>query len=92
MRIPPLEVKLNHTKCCYIANNCGGAVRFKNGEEMNCVEETTYLGDSITKQVDPRHEIRKRISATMAVLTKIDVFWLKANCNKKWKMLVYKQP
>ena len=64
-------------------------MRFKNGEQMKCAEETTYLGASITKPVDPKHEIRKRISATMAVLRKTDVFWLKANCNKKWKMLVY---
>ena len=60
-------------------------MRFKNGEQMKCAEETTYLGASITKPVDRQHEIRKRISATMAVLKKLDVFWLKANCNKKWE-------
>ena len=84
-----LHLKLNHTKCCYIAYNCGGAVRFKSGEKMKHAVETTYLGASITKTVDPKHEIRKRISATMAVLEKLDVFWLKANCSKTWKMLVY---
>ena len=84
-----LHLKLNHTKCCYIAYNCGGALRFKSGEKMKNAVETTYLGASITKTVDPKHEIRKRISATMAVLKKLDVFWLKANCSKKWKMLVY---
>ena len=60
---------------------------FKNGEKMKCAEETAYLGASIT--MHPKHEIRKRISATMVVLKKLDVLWLKANCNKKWKMLVY---
>ena len=83
-----LHLKLNHTKCCYIAYNCGGAVRFKKGEKMKC-EETTYPGASITKPMDPRHEIRKRISATMAGLKKLDVFWFNANCNKKSKMLAY---
>ena len=39
--------------------------------------------------MDPKHEIRKRISATMAVLKQLDVFWLKASCSKEWKMLVY---
>ena len=84
-----LHLKLNHSKCCYIAYNCHGVLRFRNGERMKCAEETTYLGASITKIVDPKNEIRKRISATMAVLKKLDIFWLRANCNKKWKLLVY---
>ena len=56
---------------------------------MKCVPETTYLGASVSKRVDPRQEIRRRISATMVILKKLDIFWLKTNCNKKWKLLVY---
>ena len=53
------------------------------------VQETTYLGASVSKRVDPRQEIRKRISATMVTLKKLDIFWLKTNCSQKWKLLVY---
>ena len=56
---------------------------------MKCAEETNCLGASITKIVDLKNKIRKRISAAMAVLKKLDIFWLRANCNKKWNLLVY---
>ena len=56
---------------------------------MKHVQETTYLGASVSKRVDPRQEIRKRISATMVTLKKLDIFWLKTNCSQKWKLLVY---
>ena len=42
---------------------------------MTCAEETTYRGTSMTKIVDPKNEIRKRISATTAVLKKLDIFF-----------------
>ena len=84
-----LHLKLNQAKCCYIAYNCRGTIRFKNGEKMKCTEEATYLGASVTERAEPRHEIRKRISVTMALLHKLDVFWLKTNCSKRWKLLVF---
>ena len=56
---------------------------------MTSTDEAKYLGASITQTINPRHEIRKRISATMIVLKKLDTFWLKSQCSKKWKLLVY---
>ena len=38
---------------------------------------------------DPNGEIRKRISETMGTLKRLDIFWLKGECNKRWKRLVY---
>ena len=38
-----LELNLNRSKCCYIAYNCQGQIRFQNGEPMKSSEETTYL-------------------------------------------------
>lgn len=38
-----LELNLNKSKCCYIAYNCQGQIRFQNGEPMKSSEETTYL-------------------------------------------------
>ena len=84
-----LELNLNRSKCCYIAYNCQGQIRFQNGEAMKSSEETTYLGASVTQHIDPKHEIRKRISATMAILKKLDIFWIKTHCSKKWKLLVF---
>ena len=84
-----LDLSLNHSKCCYIAYNCQGQVFFKNGDRMTSTDEAKYLGASITQTINPRHEIRKRISATMIVLKKLDTFWLKSQCSKKWKLLVY---
>ena len=55
---------------------------------MPKVNEATYLGACITAKVNPRTEIRKRISQTMPTLKKLDVFWNKAKCNKQWKILV----
>ena len=63
---------------------------FSNGDRMTSTDEAKYLGASITQTINPRHEIRKRISATMVVLKKLDVFWLKSQCSKQiWKLLVY---
>ena len=56
---------------------------------MTSTDEAKYLGALITRTIIPRDEIRKRISATMVVLKKLDVFWLKNQCSKKWKLLVY---
>ncbi len=52
------------------------------------MKQNTYIGASITQTINPKHEIRKRISAAMAILKKLDIFWLKTQCSKKWKLLV----
>ena len=56
---------------------------------MKASDEVKYLGISVTQKIDPKHEIRKQISATMAVLKKLDIFWSKTRCGKRWKLLVY---
>ena len=48
-----------------------------------------HIFGGIRERAEPRHEIRKRISATMALLQKLDVFWLKTNCSRRWKLLVF---
>ena len=78
-----LQLNLNKDKCSFIAFNCHDTIQFSDGERMKSVEEATYLGMSVTSNHDPRHEIRKRISATMPVLKKLDIFWLKAQCSRK---------
>jgi hypothetical protein len=56
---------------------------------MPTTENTKYLGVNINKKIDPKHEIKARISATMPTLKKLDIFWRKTNCSTKWKLIVY---
>ena len=51
--------------------------------------EATYLGATITAAVGPKREIRKRITAAMGIHKRLDTYWLKAQCNRKWKLLVH---
>ena len=83
-----LHLKLKRNKCSYLAFNGHGTLRFANGQPMTC-SEVLYLGVKVTKKMDPKHEIRSGISATMAILKRLDLFWLKTKCCKKWKLLVY---
>ena len=61
---------------------------FKDGNPMKRVEDAVYLGASITREIEPRLEIRRRISMTMPVLKKLDIFWNKTKCCKAWKIQV----
>ena len=63
-----LDLNLNKSKCCCVAFNCRDFIAFQNGDPMKSTDESTYLGASITRTVGPKHEIRRRISATMAIL------------------------
>ena len=84
-----LDLNLNQNKCSYLAFNGNGTLRFANGQPMICSEEVLYLGVKVTEKIDPKHEIRSRISATMAILERLNLFWLKTKCYKKWKLLVH---
>jgi hypothetical protein len=82
------DLRLNKGKCNFISFNYKANITFKNGDAMKRTGEATYLGATITQQVDPKIEIRNRISSTMPVLKKLDTFWNKAKCNKKWQIQV----
>ena len=68
-----LHLKRNKDKCACISYNSQGTVYFSNGQRMKASDEVKYLGISVTQKIDPKHEIRKQISATMAVLKKLDI-------------------
>ena len=55
-------------------DNSNGSIFFSNGQRMQTSVDISYLGIHVTKKIDPKHEIRKRISATMAVLKTLDIF------------------
>ena len=85
-----LYLKLNHGKSSYISfNGHKGHIHFKNGENISSTQKIIYLGAAITEKADPKHEIYRKISNTMPILKRLDIFWNKTSCNLKWKMLVY---
>ena len=83
------DLALNKNKCNHISFHHNANIRFHNGEEMKRVEEAVYLGANITKTVDPRLEIQRRVSATMPVLRKLDILWNQTKCCNAWKIQVF---
>ena len=47
--------------------------------------ETIYLGTQISTRVNPKIEINRRISSTMPILKRLDLFWKQARVPTKWK-------
>ena len=66
-----------------ITLNTDEKLYFKNGKEIKNVEKATYLGGILSNKADPVMEIRKRISSTIPIVKKLELFWNKAKCNKK---------
>ena len=83
------NMKLNKDICTYIAFNKSNKVTFRDGTPLKSVDTTTYLGTEIAKRAEPGLEISHRISLTMPVLKKLDLFWKQANVPKKWKLQVF---
>jgi len=82
------DLKLNQKKCNYISYNFNANITFKDGTRMPKISEAVYLGANITLKVDPQVEIRRKISMTMPVLKKLDIFWNKTKCCNAWKIQV----
>ena len=83
------NIKLNRDKCVCITYNKNNQITFADGQAVKNVEETVYLGTQINKKVDPTIEINQRISSTMPVLKRLDLFWKQAQVPTKWKIQVF---
>ena len=83
------HLKLNKGKCSYKHYNCKGVIKFRDGTKMKSEQAPIYLGAVIDNSVTPRTEIHRRITATMAVLKKMELFWNRTKCNRKWKLQVF---
>ena len=64
-------------------------IKFPDGQKMERVEETTYLGHQITQQMDVKHEINHKMSQTLRTWFKLETFWKAVGCTTKWKLQVY---
>ena len=62
----------------YISFNTSvGRIKFQNGTMMKSTTEAKYLGAVINDKADPAQEIRRRISSTMPILKRLDIFGTK---------------
>ena len=61
---------------------------FKDGKNLKRVEEAVYIGANITRKVDPLLKIKRRITMTMPILRKLDIFWNQTKCCNAWKIQV----
>ena len=68
------DLKLKQKKCNCISYNFNANITFKDGTAVPKVTEAVYLSANITRKVDPQLETRRRISLTMPVLKKLDIF------------------
>ena len=82
-------MKLNKNKCEVIAMNKDNDIRFEDGTRLKHVDQATYLGGKLAKDVNPLTEIQSRISSCIPTLKSLDVFWKNAKCDLKWKIGVF---
>ena len=54
-------LKLNRGKCNPISMNGNNVIKVPDGQRMERVEETTYLGHQITQQMNGKHEINHKM-------------------------------
>ena len=69
--------------------NGNNVVKFPDGQKLNRVEETTYLGHQIMPEMDMKHEIQHKMHQTLKTWFKLDTFWKTTICSTRWKLQVY---
>ena len=78
---------LNKDKC-EVLSNAHADIHFADGTRIKHKQEVRYLGCMLNMRADTTQEIRGRISTCMAIMKKLDLYWLHARCPVKWKVLV----
>ena len=71
--------------CMYGTNH----IHFQDGTTMKKASEVTYLGGSLTKDVQPKVEIQNRIRMVMQAVRSLEGLWKHTSCSVKWKVNVY---
>ena len=81
-------LRLNRNTCCYIIYICmnGNVVKFGDGQKLNRVEKTTYLGHQITQEIDVKHVIHHKIHQTLKTWFRLGTFWKTTVCSSRWKL------
>ena len=82
-------LNLNKDKCMTINMNGENKVLFINGQPLQTVDKSTYLGGILVKDIDNKVEINARIASCIPVMSSLYIFWKKAECIEKWKLMVF---
>lgn len=70
-------LNFNKTKCVSMNFHTNRKNRFANGDKVPTQEDTPYLGANISKRPDNKKEVSSRISACVATLSRLQLFWKK---------------
>jgi len=84
-----MEVSTEKSKILINSNNTDTATITLNGEELEQVKQFKYLGSTLTTDGSSTVEIRKRISAATAAMTRLQTVW-KSSISFKTKFHLYK--
>ena len=84
------NMNLNKHKCEFIASgNYTPNVYFTSGQKLKQVADAKYLGGNISNTSDASKEISKRIGLAVGVFKKLNAFWKKSACSKKFRIIVF---
>ena len=67
-------LNFNKGKCVAMVFNSDNKVKFKDGTFMPTPAEAVYLGASVNKTCDPKHEVHTKIGQCFALLNKLHHF------------------
>ena len=82
-------LELNKGKCNVIAMNGKNKIKFSDGSELKHESQVTYLGGTITKDVNINTEVMDRIASATNVWRSLDTFWKHTKCANRTKMIIY---
>ena len=82
-------LNFNRGKCVSMNFHGIRKPKFPNGENIMEVNETVYLGGVISKEHDVKKEVQAKIASCFAVLNKLNAFWFKSSCPKKFNLDVF---
>jgi hypothetical protein len=82
-------LNFNKSKCVSMGFHSHQHPKFGNGDFVPTQDKAVYLGGLINAKHDVKPEISAKIGSCFAVLNRLNFFWGKANCPKKFKLLVF---
>ena len=83
-----MGLAFNKTKCNALNFNTSEQASFADGTPVPIAKEVVYLGSILSSTHNHRREVAKRKAAAMATWKRLDIFWKKANCPPKFKLIV----
>ena len=82
-------MRLNKKKCEFLSIGEGRAVQFPDGHKIPPTDEVKYLGCMLNNKADGKREVAKRKADSMAVLSRLHIFFRDGDSSVKCKLQVY---